>query len=137
MTTPTVIMLAPPTFGGVVTNTPSGTTYTANANGVVEGVLYSDIPALDRLGFVITNAAASISIGTITLGASPATYVNNDGFTEGVVITGGTVSAVGLIRGTTTIALDPAAGIEHTLSPGDSLVVTYSGAPTAVNKVPR
>ena len=52
MALPTVTMLAPPSFGGVVTGTPSGTVYVPNAYGFVQA-FYQDVNALSLLGFDI------------------------------------------------------------------------------------
>jgi hypothetical protein len=67
----------------------------------------------------------------ITVGASPFTYTNDDGFLEDVVVSGGTVSAIS-IDGVTT---GQTAGV-FSLGAGHSLAVTYSAAPT-MTKIPR
>jgi len=50
VTAPTVVMIAPVGFGGVVTNTPSGTVYTPNAYGQITAVA-TDVNVLETLGF--------------------------------------------------------------------------------------
>ena len=135
MTTPTVNMIAPPTIGGVVTGTPTGTVYTGQPGSVV-AVYYPDSTTLAQLGFSPAAPGASVlPIAAVTPGASPWTYTNNNGYAEGMYITGGTVSAVSFVRQTTTLALGAAPPIV-TLSPGDKAIVTYSAAPT-VDIIPR
>lgn len=65
----------------------------------------------------------------ITVGASPFTYTNNSGQDERINISGGNVSQVILSR----LAGDlvPTSGV-YTLSPGDSVIVTYSVTPSIV-----
>ena len=75
-------------------------------------------------GHLSPSAASSISPG-----ASPFAYTNNDGIAEEVVVTGGTVSSITLTRGGTTTASLGTSGI-FTLAPGDVLTVTYSVVPT-------
>lgn len=64
MTAPTVLMKAPPSFGGMVTTTPSGTIYVPDSNGEVRA-LYADVATLGALGFVsIVNVARPINLLT-------------------------------------------------------------------------
>jgi len=63
-------------------------------------------------------------IGNTTPGASPFTYTNIDMVSEYVYLVGGTVTAVSR-DGQTLGAI-----LEHHLSPGDSIVITYSSAPS-------
>lgn len=130
----TVAMIAPPTFGGIVEGTPSGTNYTGQPGSVV-AVQYADINVLAALGFTpAQNGSGVLNVGVVTPGASPYTYTNNDGYPETMIIEGGTVSAVALIRSTSTIALGATSDIVP-LQPLDKVKVTYSVAPT-MTKVP-
>ncbi len=75
-------------------------------------------------------------VGTVvaaTVGASPYTYVNTSGFTQDAIVAGGTVSNVSFSRGGLFYTV-PAGTV--TLSPGDSLRVTYTVAPN-VTIIPR
>ena len=73
---------------------------------------------------------------TITVSASPFTYTNSTQFRERVGIYSGTVSNVSLTdKGGTSTQLAGATNAAFTLDPGESLVVTYTGAPT-MQKVP-
>ena len=64
---PTVLMQAPPTWGGVLNGTPSGTVYVPNADGQV-AALYADIGVLTKLGFTPVNSESNF-IGAL-LGAN-------------------------------------------------------------------
>lgn len=75
---------------------------------------------------------AESAVAAIATTTSPQTYTNNDGVPELVVWTGGTVTAVQWKRGAgaaVTTGVTAAAG-SYYLFPGDSLVFTYTGAPT-------
>ncbi len=69
------------------------------------------------------------AVSTITPGASPYTYTNNDGFPQVVTITGGTVSSIQYKRGATAITLGITTG-QIVLQPNDITIVTYSSVPT-------
>ena len=70
-----------------------------------------------------------LSQGSITVGASPYSYTNLTGNKQVVSITGGTISAVSITRNAINNGLD--AGTKQVLlSPGDSVVVTYSVLPS-------
>jgi hypothetical protein len=73
----------------------------------------------------ITGISPNGGGAAITVGASPFSYKNNDGFEEYVVISGGTVSAITLDG----ISTGQTAGV-FTLGVGHTLEVTYSAAPT-------
>jgi len=62
----------------------------------------------------------------MTLGASPHTYTNASGYDQDILITGGTVSAIELGRG----GVFYAATSPVRLSPGDSVRISYTVAPT-------
>jgi hypothetical protein len=66
----------------------------------------------------------------LTVGASPYTYTNNTGNEESVMVYGGTISQLVLSRFSGD-ALGITAG-QFTLSPGDSIIVTYSVLPVMV-----
>lgn len=69
MAAPTVVMQAPPSFGGKVHGTPSGTQYTVNALGQVIAQ-YADVAVLTRLGFTpVISPGQSGIVGTL-LGAN-------------------------------------------------------------------
>jgi len=66
----------------------------------------------------------------ITVGASPFTYVNSSGANREIYVIGGTVSMISKKRGTgTATTVGVTAGMVD-LSPDDSIIVTYSAAPT-------
>ena len=72
----------------------------------------------------------------ITVGASPFSYTNADNFGEDIIINGGTVSSIEFTRDEATYyTTGLIAGIVN-LSPGDTVRVTYTVAPT-MTKVPR
>jgi hypothetical protein len=73
---------------------------------------------------------APAGVAVITAGGSPFSYTPNDQGT--VIISGGTVSNISLIRGTTTIPLftSTAAPRSVTVSIGDTVIITYSVKPT-------
>ncbi len=73
---------------------------------------------------------------TITVGASPFTYQNTNNYTVDIIISGGSVSLIEFSRdGTNWYDVGFTSGIVR-LSPGDSVRVTYTSAPTMV-EVPR
>lgn len=130
MTTPTVNMIAPSTFGGIVEGTPSGTVYTGTPGSVV-AVQYADITTLAGLGF--TNASGSASQNPVTSGtmsASPFTFTNNAGYPVqiGPTTNAGNVSATSLIRNTVTTTVTPLSSGFLRLSPGDAAVFTWGTA---------
>ena len=71
----------------------------------------------------------------IAVGASPFTHQNAGSFSEDVIVSGGTVSAITFSRDNITFYTLPTSGMFH-LSPSDRLVVTYTAAPT-MTSVPR
>ena len=73
-------------------------------------------------------------IANVAPGASPYTYTASAA--GSVVITGGTVSAVQLKRGSTTITIASASPAVVPVSAGDQVITTYSAAPT-MSFVPR
>lgn len=68
-------------------------------------------------------------ITAVTAGASPYTYTNSTPTRKQVFVSGGTVSAISFNRGATTVPTGETAGV-FTLNPNDSLVITYTVAPT-------
>ena len=66
-------------------------------------------------------------IGSAAAGASPYTYTNDDSYIEDVYLVGGTITDVQ--RNGTTLG---SSARQHTLSPGQSIVITHAGAPTIV-----
>lgn len=65
----------------------------------------------------------------ITVGASPFTYTNTSGNEEDILISGGTVTQVAWIRFAGYVV--PTSGL-FTLSPSDSISVTYTAAPVMI-----
>ncbi len=63
-------------------------------------------------------------IGTATPGASPYTYTNNDCYKENVYIVGGSV--IGVTRNGQSLG----AATSHILLPGESIVISYTTAPS-------
>ncbi len=74
------------------------------------------------------------AIANVAPGASPYTYTASAA--GSVVITGGTVSAIQLKRGSTTITVAAASPAVVPVSAGDQVITTYSAAPT-MSFVPR
>lgn len=105
--------------GGADNNTIIGNDVIAGATGTINAVGAHTV-CRDNNGFNPQGVAA------ITVGASPFTYTNNDAVEEMVYITGGTVSAIAK-NAVTIFAASPAGVL---LTPGESLTVTYSVAPT-------
>jgi len=90
-----------------------------------------DVAALAKMGWTQVPSPISSALAApaaIAVGDSPFTYENSGTTEEDVVIAGGTVSSVAFLRGVGSVTL-PIAGM-FTLSPGDSIEVTYSGVPT-------
>ena len=135
----TVNMIAPTTFGGIVEGTPSGTVYTGTPGSVVP-VQYMDINTMAGLGF--TNASGSASqnaLVTGTVGTSPWTYTNNNGYPVELGVTGanvGSITAVAMIRNAVTTAVPiPSAGTLR-LSPGDAGRITWGTSAAAYVVIP-
>lgn len=68
---------------------------------------------------------------SITPGSSPYTYTNNDNFDETLFITGGTVSSITYNSTEISTSTDYSVLLRH----GDSVVVTYSSAPSMYKSV--
>ena len=96
-------------------------TITAHDNKILSGTVSASATSTYRnnTGYNPQGDAA------ITVGASPFTYTNNDGVDELVYVTGGTISA--LTSNGETVAVGSTALFTP---PGNSVVVTYSAAPT-------
>lgn len=75
------------------------------------------------------------SFGTIAVGATPFTYVNTTWNEITVIVSGGTVTAIEYLRPGGFQNVGTLQGT-FTLSPGDSLKVTYTGLPT-MRSLPR
>lgn len=80
-------------------------------------------------GFSASVRAVSAEVAqAVTPSASPFTWTNTLGTTCTVVVSGGAVTAIGIVAGT-----EMSAGLlagQFTLRPGDGLKVTYTVAPT-------
>jgi hypothetical protein len=96
--------------------------------GYIKFINGSDVPPLSGS---ITGISPNGGGAAITVGASPFSYTNGDGFEEYVVVSGGTVSAITLDG----ISTGQTAGV-FILGVGDTLEVTYSAAPT-MTKIAR
>jgi hypothetical protein len=72
----------------------------------------------------------------ITPTGSPYTYTNSDPFAEDVIISGGTVSQISVVRAGSSTLTGLTSGNFH-LQPGDGLTVTYSVAPGSFFKIPQ
>jgi hypothetical protein len=72
-------------------------------------------------------------VATVTLGASPATYLAT--VAGSLCIAGGTVTAIAHVRSTVSNVLGIISGCVH-LRAGDSITVTYAVIPTAVTFLP-
>jgi hypothetical protein len=68
-------------------------------------------------------------VANVSVTASPFTYTNLDSVTEAISIIGGTISAVELLSGNETVALNASAA-SLILQAGEKVKVTYSVAPT-------
>lgn len=68
------------------------------------------------------------AVATIVIGASPFSYTANSNGT--LIISGGTVSAISLIRGSTNILLSTVRPLIIPISIGDTVSITYSVLPT-------
>lgn len=73
------------------------------------------------------NASGVVTTPTVT--ASPYTYTNSTNAPQLVLIVGGTVSAVSIVRAGTSYALVPLPS-NVLLAGGDGITITYSVAPT-------
>jgi hypothetical protein len=93
----------------------------------------NDLPDIARSLLLAQDAplpdppALAQPVALITPGASPYTY--KAPFAGSVAVTGGTVSAIAILRQGTTVATGLTTGV-FPVSRGDSLVITYSSLPT-------
>ena len=118
---------------------PEGTTYNQTAENPVAlyamrvkaGPFGSAAPNWFTLSPTLTTSAPGPAPPeAITLGPTPFTYTNNDGVTEYIIVTGGTVTHFTITRGAFTSAdLFTASPATVLLSPGDSFNITYTAAP--------
>ena len=79
---------------------------------------------------------AAVEPNTLTVGASPYTYINNTGAPVDVMISGGGISKLQFTRNGTSFYSTGSFYGMFTLSPWDAVKVTYVAAPTMV-VVPR
>ena len=79
---------------------------------------------------------AAVAPNTLTVGASPYTYINNTGAPVDVMISGGGISKLQFTRNGTSFYSTGSFYGMFTLSPWDAIKVTYVAAPTMV-VVPR
>lgn len=95
-------------------------------------------PLVDRLGKLVPPwnswfqqfAQAAPAVANITIGISPFSYTANSN--GSLIVSGGTVSNISLIRGTTTIivATSTVNPVIIPISIGDTVQVTYTVSPT-------
>ncbi len=88
--------------------------------------------ATDAAANAVANGATA-PVVAITIGASPFSYAAPSRGAVNVV--GGTVSSIALSRNKVSTTLNGVAGV-YPVSGGDSLVVTYSVVPTAMQFIP-
>lgn len=113
-------------------------------NGTVGTILDADYVSSAIKSQVLMRDGTWLAVpaaGAQTVGASPWTYTNADGYAEDVIITGGTVSLVEVSRDAgasfSTVATATTQPVTvPAVNPNDQVRVTYSVAPTA-RKVPR
>ncbi len=87
------------------------------------GVNFSPNPLSGTIQLFDVQGVNPIGVSSITVGASPFTYTNNDGVREGLYITGGTVTGItknGVALGVLTTLL---------LEPGEQVIVSYTSIP--------
>lgn len=113
-----------------VYNAPGGPYYGSGTNWLNQLVAYGLMPTQHTLiGFTDeagNRYAYPQGIGTIPVGTSPVTYVNNDGVPEVVYIVGGIVSQVAK----NAVNLFTTTNVTVWLEPGESVTVTYSTTPS-------
>lgn len=68
------------------------------------------------------------AVANVSVGASPFSYTA--GVDGTLIISGGTVSAISLVRGITTIPLSTVRPLAVPISIGDTVIVTYTVLPT-------
>lgn len=121
---------------GVAGNTSQGIAIIAGAsnNYVIKGndVRGNTIAGISDLGtgtakYVSENLGYSNGAATITVGASPFSYTNNNAFPVAVIINNGTVSQITINSGA---SVGTATNTSVVVPQGQTLVVTYSVAPT-------
>lgn len=97
------------------------------ANEIVNGA-----PSVDSMSEMLLaptkDTGYAESISTITIGASPFAYQVSK--RSAVQITGGTVSAITLKRGSVSLSINVVSGGIVELNTGDTLTITYTVAPT-------
>lgn len=96
----------------------------------MEMTMYSlpEVSALtEMLISQLSDSMATQAAKSVTLGASPATYTAT--YRQTFHITGGTISAISLIRSGTSLPLATTTNLIE-LSPGDQVTVTYTVLPT-------
>lgn len=80
--------------------------------------------------YITQNSCYNPLNGTVSIGASPFTWNNSTGAAVTAIVTGGTVSSITL--GGSTVAASTNTSIA--VPPGQSIVITYSSAPTLTYK---
>lgn len=106
-----------------------GFSFQSAATGKFGYIRFTDGSSPAAISGALTGRGPNSSGAAISVGGSPFTYQNLDGFDEVVTVQGGTVSAISQ-NGDTTALIHGA----FLLRNGDTLKVTYTSAP-AMNKV--
>ena len=127
-----------PTFGSVLPKR----FLVKNVGGVGGTIVSTAVPAGTYMELTLPNADVDLgkvvghtnAVTAITVTASPFTYQNAAVYQEDILITGGTVSLVEFTRDNATWYART--GDTVSLSPSDSVRVTYTVAPT-MTKIPR
>lgn len=84
-------------------------------------------PLAEVVMALMSDSMSAQAAKSVTLGASPATYTAT--YRQTLHITGGTISAIALVRSGTSLALATTTNLIE-LSPGDQVTVTYTVLPT-------
>ena len=88
--------------------------------------VFSSVPTTAGILIKNNDGYNPLGVATITPGASPYTYTNNDGVSEAIYIDAGTVSAIAK----NSITVFTSTGKTVWLEPGESTTVTYTVVPT-------
>ena len=117
---------APTATAGTSTTQLATTAFATNAANTAQS--NAETYALNQI-----QAGTGAAIQTITAGASPYTYTTSA--VGNLLVSGGTVSAITLNRGTTSLTLPSVTGFIP-MDNSDSVTITYTVAPT-MNWIPR
>lgn len=131
-------------FGGafhnitVVAGALANAFYNVQYDRFISGGVFNDLAANTIKRGTINGASVVIDVPAVrttpVLGVSPATYTNTTGNDQIVIPSGGTVSLLQYVRGGVGDAIAYVDSSPLLLHPGDSLIFTYTVAPTLVVK---